>query len=272
MFASTRVLGPRALPAAPGSFSAAGGSVAAGRHIAASYGGCLGCHGANLAGGRRFMNSGAMGTLAAPNLTRGAGGVGSAYTDADFERALRAGMLPDGTGLLVMPSVAFTHMSDADVRDVIAYVRSVPAVDDATPPRTLGPVARALIAFHKLPVESDLIDLQAAHNAVTPIGVTVDHGRYLARVGGCMDCHGANLAGGHYKGSPSDPAGTNITPAAIGMWSQGDFARTLRTGRDPSGHVLDRFMPWTSLGQLDDDELAALWTYLRSVPAVKVPP
>jgi mono/diheme cytochrome c family protein len=178
-------------------------------------------------------------------------------------------MRPDGSGLLVMPSVAFSHMSDEDVRDVIAYVRSVPAVVHATPPRRIGPLARTLLALGKLSVEPDLIDLQAAHLAATPGGTTLDRGLYLERVGGCMECHGANLAGGHYEGSPKDPPASNITPAAIGAWTQADFNRTLRTGHDPSGHALSTFMPWPSYGQLDDDELAALWRYLQTIPPVK---
>jgi cytochrome c553 len=267
LLGSSRVLGPRALPSAA-AFSSAGGSIAHGRHIAASFGACLECHGADLAGGKAFFH-GSMGRLVASNLTRGAGGVGSRFSDADFERAIRAGLRPDGTPLLIMPSVAFANMSDADVRDVIAFIRSVPAVNRPTPARAIGPLARVLLATGQIRVEPDKIDAATAHLATTPAGATLDHGSYLANVGGCMECHGANLAGGHYQGSPKDPAATNITPAAIGSWTQSDFIRTMRLGRDPSGHVLNRFMPWTSFGQLDDDELAALWIYLRSVPPVK---
>ena len=267
LLGSARVLAPRPLPTAA-SVRFAGGSIARGKHIASSYGACLECHGAGLAGGRLFFR-GPMGTLAASNLTRGAGGVGAAYSDADFERAIRYGMRPDGSGLLVMPSVAFSHMSDQDVRDVVAYLRSVPPVDHTTPRRRIGPLARTLLALGKLSVEPDLIDLQAPHLATTPGGTTLDRGQYLERVGGCMECHGANLAGGHYEGSPKDPPASNLTPAAIGTWTQADFNRTIRTGRDPRGHALSTFMPWPSYAQLDDDELTALWRYLETVPPVK---
>ena len=46
----------------------------------------------------------AFGTLAAPNLTRGAGGLGSTFTDTDWVRAIRHGIHRDGTSLLIMPS------------------------------------------------------------------------------------------------------------------------------------------------------------------------
>ena len=126
-----------------------------------------------------------------------------------------------------------------------------------------------LVATGQLALEPDLIGATPRPPASTPGGVTLAHGSYLAHVGGCLQCHGANLAGGHYEGSPDQPAATNITPAAIGSWSEAAFARTLKTGRDPSGHTLDTFMPWTSFGQLSDDEIAALWTYLRCAPPVK---
>jgi mono/diheme cytochrome c family protein len=260
------VLGARTLPATT-SFSATGGSIAHGKHIASSYGDCFECHGADL-GGTTLYVSGAMGTLAASNLTKGTGGIGSAYSDDDFERAIRHGVRPDGTGLLLMPSVAFSHMSDSDLRDLIDYIRSVPPVDRTTPARTIGPVARTLLATGKMKLQPDRIDPNIVHLAVTPAGVTLEHGEYLVRAAGCMECHGANLAGGHYEGPPEAPSATDITPAAIGTWSEADFVRTIRSGRDPSGHELNRFMPWPAYGQLDDDELAAVWMYLRSVPPV----
>jgi mono/diheme cytochrome c family protein len=264
-FASQRVLAAEPVPSAE-PFRSAGGSIAHGKHIVSSFGACTQCHGVDLGGAPMYVSDPAMGTLAASNLTRGSGGIGASYSDNDFERAIRHGYRPDGTGLLLMPSVAFSHLSDADLRDVIAYIRSVPPVDRTLPQRSIGPVARTLLATGKLRLQSDKVDQTLVPPATTPEGVTLAHGQYLVRAGGCMECHGANLAGGHYEGSPSDPAATNISPAGIGAWSEADFARTLRTGKDPSGHEIDRFMPWPSYGQMSDDEIAAIWTYLRSVP------
>ncbi len=264
-FGSQRALAARTV-AATQPFSAAGGSVAHGKHIASSFGSCFTCHGTDLGGGPMYVGDPAMGTLAASNLTRGSGGIGSTYSDQDFEGAIRHGVRPDGSGLLLMPSVAFSHMSDADLRDLVAYIRSVPPVDRTTPARVIGPVAHTLLAAGKLKLQPDKIDPSYVAPATTPTGVTVAHGSYIVNAAGCMQCHGANLAGGHYEGSPSDPAATNISPAAIGTWSEADFVRTMRSGKDPSGHELSRFMPWPAYGQMSDDELAAVWAYLRSVP------
>jgi mono/diheme cytochrome c family protein len=264
-FGSQRVLAARPMTTV-GTFSSAGGSIAHGKHIASSYGSCISCHGADLGGAPMYVGDPAMGTLAASNLTRGAGGIGSTYSDGDFERAIRHGIRPDGTGLFLMPSVAYSHMSDADLSDLVAYIRSVPPVDRTTPARSFGPLARALLAAGKLQLQPDKIDPNLVAPATTPTGVSLERGDYLVKTSGCMQCHGANLAGGHYEGSPSDPAATNITPAGIGTWTEADFAHTMRSGTDPSGHQLSRFMPWPTFGQMDDDELAAIWTYLRTVP------
>src|SRR5215469_1917095 len=103
-------------------------SIARGHHLAFAITKCLDCHGQGL-GGKIFVDVPPF-RLVAPNLTRGVGGVGATLTDADFARAIRDGVAPDGHGLYVMPSADFTHLSDADVADIIAYVKSVPPVDN----------------------------------------------------------------------------------------------------------------------------------------------
>jgi mono/diheme cytochrome c family protein len=49
-------------------------------------------------------------------------------------------------------------------------------------------------------------------------------------------------------------------------WTQEQFITTLRTGVDPSGHTLSAQMPWKAVGRLDDEELAAAYAYLTSLP------
>ena len=72
------------------------------------------------------------------------------------------------------------------------------------------------------------------------------------------------------KGFPAKP--TNITPDpehGIGKWTEADFVRALRTGVRPNGEQLHPFMPWHELRRLTDDDLHAMWVYLRSVPPVR---
>ena len=112
-----------------------------------------------------------------------------------------------------------------------------------------------------------------------PEDALIKQGEYVYRAASCYGCHtdeksgGKSLAGGH---ALVTPFGTfyspNITPDAetgIGRWSERDFARALREGRSPSGDNYYPSFPYPSYTKLTDDDMRALWAYLRSVPAVK---
>ena len=94
--------------------------------------------------------------------------------------------------------------------------------------------------------------------------MTVEYGKYLSTV--CTVCHGDDLSGGS-----GGFAGGNITPGSeSGRWSEAEFMSALRTGVTPSGDVLDpEDMPWRSLAKMTDDELKAVWIYIRSLPPVE---
>lgn len=244
-------------------FVASGGDAVRGRHFVTSVAHCVSCHGAGL-GGSTMIDDPNVAVIYAPNLTSGAGGIGTKFSDSDFEHAIRHGVGPDGTRLLIMPADTYSGFSDADLRDVIVYLRSVPAVDNATKPRTIGPLGRLGLVMGKFSFPADEIDQSAAH--VASIAPTEDatYGRYLVRLGNCAACHHANFAGGKFF----DLNVPNITPAAIGSWSLAQFEQTLRTGRDPSGHTLKTSMPWPELGQMSDRELTAIYAFLKTVPPV----
>jgi hypothetical protein len=73
-------------------------------------------------------------------------------------------------------------------------------------------------------------------------------------------------------GGPQAPPAANLTPHASGLagWSEADFLASMRTGRRPDGSEIDgRFMPWRAVGQASDQELQALWKFLRSLPSVE---
>ncbi len=252
----------------PGStdFSAAGGDPVRGKHFTLAVLGCTDCHAADL-GGKPFVMGGP-GKIWAPNLTPSASGIGTKFSDSNFERAIRHGMAPDHTRLFYMPSLAYAALSDRDLRDVIAYLRTLPPVDRVTPPKEFSFLGHLMLLTHQMPAAFDEIDHTTPHAPFQPPAANAVYGKYLARIGGCYDCHGQNLAGGKLQG-PNNPAAANITPAAIGGWSEAQFVTTLRTGRDPTGHVLNPFMPWQSLRGMSDEELAALYAFLKTVPPVK---
>src|SRR5688572_22682722 len=99
-------------------------AVARGEHLATAISGCADCHTANL-GGQIFIDGPPIGQVVASNLTSGAGGIGSRYSDEDFVRVIRHGVKPDGkTVLPMMPSTELSYMSDEDLGALIAYIRS----------------------------------------------------------------------------------------------------------------------------------------------------
>ncbi|HEU4456673.1 MAG TPA: cytochrome c, partial [Longimicrobium sp.] len=240
-----------------------------GEHFALAIGKCGDCHGPDL-GGRVFIDGGPLGTIIAPNLTTGRGGVLASYTDEQLERAIRHGVGSDGRSLFIMPSQDYYAMSDGDLAALIAYLRTIPAVDREHPETRIGPLGRALYMAGKLPlVPAERMDHAAPRTPPAP-GVTVEYGRYLATVGGCTSCHGKDLAGGIVE-APGTPPSANLTPAGIGTWTEEDFFNALRKGLRPDKSGIDPFMPWASTARMTDDEIRAVWMYLRTVPAKETP-
>jgi mono/diheme cytochrome c family protein len=241
-------------------------SIERGRHVAIALAKCGDCHGENL-GGLVFIDAPPF-RIVAPNLTRGQGGIGGRLTDADWLRAIRHGVGPDGRALLVMPSDEYFHLNERDLAAVIAHAKSVPPVDNTLPATELRFLGRVLLVANQLPLPAAaIIEHSAAVPASVPEGETVEYGRYLAQIG-CHGCHGPGLSGGRVPGVPPEfPPAANITPAgAIGQWTEADFFRVIREGRRPNGVEVNPFMPVKATAQMTDLEIRAVWMYLRSVP------
>jgi mono/diheme cytochrome c family protein len=229
--------------------------------------GCNDCHVSNYAG-QVMIDAPVFAVLPAPNLTRGTGGVGGAYTVADWERAIRHGVNRDGRTLMIMPSVDYAHLTDEDVGRLIAYLQTVMPVDNNPGERRVGPMGRVASVFGLAGLfTAYAIDHDALHPATVDRGVTADYGRYLTSV--CVGCHQPDFGGGEMAGAPPDaPPASNITPAALGGWSLDDFVGAMRTGVRPDGSRLNEAMPWPAFARHTDEELEAMWLYLQQLPAV----
>jgi mono/diheme cytochrome c family protein len=243
--------------------------IARGEHIA-TIRMCKECHTENLAG--QSVTVPGLATMSLANLTSGAGGVGATNSDEDWVRAIRHGVGHDGRGLALMPSSTFYYLSDEDLGALIAYLKSLPPVDNAMPPTDLGPLGRIMLPLGQLP-ESVIPDVTVIdHDAPRPVapepGVTVEYGQYLATT--CTLCHGSNLNGQTIQEGPNVYVALNLTRGGemIG-WSEADFITSMRTGITPGGKQLIDFMPWKYFGQMTDDELKAVWLYLQSLPALE---
>jgi mono/diheme cytochrome c family protein len=255
------------VPAAAPRVSVDPAQIAEGRRIAVTRG-CTDCHGPDMSGST-VIDQFPLGRITGSNLTRGRGGVGGRYSDADFVRAIRHGVNPDGKPLLIMPSNEFNGMSNAEVAALIAYLRSIPAVDKERPENAVWPLGRALMVGGVIPMlAAEQIDHTAPRPADPVPGVSVEYGRHLAA--GCTGCHGKTLVGGPIPGAPDWAPAGNLTPHAdgLGRWTEADLIRALRTGRRPDGTELRAPMPWKAYSQMTDVELRALYTYLRTIPAL----
>jgi cytochrome c553 len=244
-------------------------SIERGKHIATIHM-CQDCHLDNFSG--QSDRAPGLITLSIPNLTPGAGGVGATNTDEDWVRAIRHGVGYDGRGLALMPSAVWYYLGDDDLGALIAYLKSLPPVNNEMPKTNLEPLGRVMLTLEQLPPEIVPNVTVIDHYGPRPIspepGVTVEYGKYLANT--CTLCHGAELNGRIIsEGGPEKYLALNLTPGGeMKGWSEQDFITALRTGVTPSGHQIIDVMPWKYFGQMTDDELKAVWMYLQSLPAL----
>jgi cytochrome c553 len=236
-------------------------SLERGKYLAERVSMCVECHDKDL-GGKVISDNFAFGRIAAKNLTRGRGGIGATYSDADFVRTLLHGVRPDGHTVIFMPSQDY-HFTESDLGALIAYIKSVPPVDRELPEKTLGPMVRALSLFAGFPLTpASMMDHETRTFApVVDTTNAVAVGGSLMSTAGCRGCHGPDLIGG---GGPP-PGASNITPVGIGDWTEKDFFTALREHKRPNGSKIAEEMP-RAFGQMSDDDLRKIFAYLKTVP------
>ncbi len=239
-------------------------TLARGHTLTQTYG-CQDCHTENLSG-KVMADDPAFGRLVSSNLTSGAGGKLSHYSDAALDAAIRDGVSWDGRKLVIMPSIEYAGMADDDIAAIIANLRSRPAVDRELPVTALGPVGRGLIATGVIPIAYNVIDHSRATRSRAPTGGTVEQGRYLAA--GCVGCHANDYGGGPIPGARKGAKpSANITPSGnVAKWSQAEFVAAFRSGVRPDGTQIDVTMPWQAMGKMSDEELQAVYLYLKTLP------
>ena len=234
------------------------------QHLVTAINKCVDCHGEDFGG--TTMDLGPVGKLHPSNLTSGKGGV-APMSDAEWIRAIRHGVRKDGRPLVFMPSSAFAAMDASDLAAVIAYLKQLPPVDRELPPTQVGMLGRFLIVSKpgRL-LQAEGIDHEAAIPAGVPHQPSTEYGRYLATTSGCTYCHGDNLKGGLKEGPPGTPASADLTSTGqLANWSEDDFRGALRTGMRPDNSVINPFMPWRLTRLMTDDEIKAVWLYLKTL-------
>ncbi len=245
-------------------------SIARGEHMTRML--CSGCHGADLSGFADWFPPGPFGSMDAPNLTSGKGGIGQEYTsDEEYVFAMRHGVDPEGKPIFMPAVVGFSFMSDEDLGAIIAYLKTAPPVDQERNGRNFSALAKILFGaglFGELPVE---VVSHTAHVTAPAAGATVEYGQYLVTIGDCSSCHAKNLAGGPFPDPSVSILAPNLTPGGeLAEWSDKEFIAAMRTGIVPGGKAMDpKYMPWKDFGLASDDELKAMFMYLQSLPKLE---
>lgn len=259
-------------------------AIARGKHLVTSVAHCTDCHSPSNAdsllklGLEPVLNGGVafnlpLGTIYSANITSDTTyGVGR-YTDAEIARALRYGVHPDGTA--VFDFMPFHNISDADLSDILSYLRTQKPVAIPKPANQLNIAGKVVKAFMVKPVGPS----EAIAAAVTP-DTTAAYGKYLVlNVGNCSGCHTQRSISGEYTGEllagggpmPNGMMSPNLTPDSTGRlfgWSQQMFVNRFHMGRlNPKSE-----MPWGSFQRMNDTELKAIYNYLQTVKPVKTVP
>jgi mono/diheme cytochrome c family protein len=258
-------------------------AVARGEYLVRA-GGCFSCHtapgGEALAGGRALATP--FGTFYSPNITPDPEtGIGR-WTDAQFQRALREGVRPDGANYFpVFPYTSFTGITDKDALAIKAYLFSRPPVRQGNHPHDVAfPFSWRLLQsgwkwlfftpgpFRPAPERS------AAYNRGAYLVTALAH---------CGECHtprnflGAVRTGERLSGTPDGPDRQlvpNIRPdpgTGIGKWEKDDVMELLKTGTTPEQSKVKGAM-WEviqdGLKYLSDADLEAIADYIFAQPPI----
>jgi mono/diheme cytochrome c family protein len=278
------IIGPKARPTTARVFERTPQRLERGRYLANAATTCMDCHsprdwtrhGAPLLGdkvgiGQILPLAGFPGRVVAPNLTPDPDTGAGHWSDDEMARAIREGIGHDGKGLFpVMPYESYRYMSDEDVASVVVYLRSLPPVRNVLPPMKVNfPVNRMVLSAPQ-PVTAPVASPNPADR--------VAYGKYLVTIADCAGCHsptdehgnllpGLALAGGNVFAGPwGSVASANITPgpSGIGYYDEALFIEALRTGY-VKARALNQIMPYGIFGKMTDDDLKAIYAYLRTV-------
>ncbi len=279
-------LGPKARTLTSRTFERTQERLDRGKYLATAVAGCAGCHSehewkntGNILPGTEFSGEvmpieNLPGRIVAPNITPDPETGAGRWTDDQLTRAIREGIGHDGRALFpMMPYSTYRNMSDEDLAAIIVYLRSLPAVRHQLPKTEIIFPVKYLIRSEPEPITSPV----AAETSSDP----VRRGAYLALLATCGDCHtpqvrgkalnGMELAGGFPLSGPwGNVASANITPddSGIKYYDETLFLRMMRTGY-VGARKLAPIMPVFDFKNMTDDDLKAVFAYLRTVKPVK---
>jgi mono/diheme cytochrome c family protein len=263
-----------------------------GKYLAEHVSGCVACHSQRdwtkfsgpskpetIGAGGDLFDLGPAGKVYAKNITPAA--IGS-WTDGELLRAVTQGVAKDGTPLFpVMPYPHFGGMAEDDVHAMLAYVRSLKAIEGTPQPRSLNFPLNLIV--RTIPGPNTFGTRPSPDDKVA-------YGKYMTNAALCSDCHtpmddqgqplpGMDFAGGMEILETGHRVRTaNITPDAatgIGSWTEQQFVDKFKGFESPTNATLAEHeranntpMPMTMYAGMTREDLSAIYAYLRTVKPV----
>jgi mono/diheme cytochrome c family protein len=247
-------------------------------------GGCASCHAtpkqedkSRLGGGLALPTK--FGTFYAPNISPDPNdGIGT-WTEAQFLTALKEGTSPSGEHLYpAFPYTSYRHVATDDLRDLFAYLKTLPAVAGRAPDHQLPlpfSMRRGLGIWKLLFLDAEAVQPGPSMPAVWMRGAYLVNG-----AGHCAECHSPrNFAGAiipalRFTGGPNPAARgwvPNITQRGLKDWSERDIANLLESGETPEGDRVGSSMVEVvrSMAQLLAEDCAAIAAFIKSLPPVE---
>ncbi len=281
-------IGPHARALTDRKFQSTPARLARGEYLVTHVNGCFDCHADHdwtahdapiipntMGAGQHLTITGLPGEVYAPNITpdpeTGAGN----WTDDQLARAIREGIGHDGRALFpLMPFQNLRSMSDEDLASVIVYIRSIPPIKKVQPPTQIIFPVKYLIRSVPQPLDAAVPE--------PDVSTPEKRGKYLVTIAGCADCHtpqdahgqpiaGLDYAGGQvFEGPWGRVAAANITsdPSGIPYYDLAVFTQVFRTGY-VRARKLNQLMPWAGFRGLTDEDIAAIYAYVKTFKPVK---
>ena len=231
-------------------------------------------------GGEKYDETiGIPGVMYSKNITPSALG---SWSDGEIIRALTCGVSKDNTALLpLMPYAGFSKLSKEDLYSIVAYLRSLPAINNSVPERSLNFPFNLIVKT--MPYKTYTPSPEPNRNN------PVEYGEYLVTIANCFDCHTQRVKGDFIKGKEFAggfefrfPFGivraANITPdetTGIGSWTKDQFIEQFKGFDADSNQAasvgpkdFNTPMPWTLYGGMTREDLGAIYDYLRTIKPV----
>lgn len=202
----------------------------------------------------------------------------SRYTDGELFRLITTGVTKEEKAIFpVMPYHNYGRMDEEDIKSIIAYIRTLKPIKNEVPASV--PDFPMSIIINTIPAKAALTKMPAKTDVV-------NYGKYLVNAAACIDCHtqfdkGKLIEGTEFGGGRGFPfpdgavvTSANISPDAtgIGTWTEELFLQRFRTNSDSAmmsrtikPGEFNSIMPWTMYARMTDEDLKAIYAYLKTV-------